>query len=786
MFGRKKNNITINSSLAARIPYTRCFNEEGIIQSKDGRYTKMYLVEDIKPENISEFNSKVAQQKMAILLDAFPVDVNYQFLVHNKLIDQEKYVTKIIIDPNKVSSELKAPVEEYNSVILDNTAIGHNNAKKTLYFIVSIKADVVDDAINTFRKFDSLIKQQFSGIYGITVKGLTLAARLKVMYTIMNPERNEFGKKIDLAGDGDIDLKNLKYMHMTTKDIVAPDNWNTSNKLIDYSILNDKTDKKQFTRSFFIVSIPRQVSASFVSDLTNVSSNMVFSLIYEPVDSQFGLDAATKLVKDNTTVIYKSKRDTIKDRRNREKTQIEELKTFNEQTYFDKKALDTFKDAVARSQKSFNCSLVITLFNETEEGLDKDTELLHISVEKFSAHINSLDMQQCQGLQTCLPLCYSALDVSRILSVEKLAVMSPIGVQDAIKKDGLYFGLNSINDNLVLLNRKNNTNLTGLISGTEHSGKTYQMKREIFNALISTKDIVNVITFNDEYDDFAKKLNGVVLSFGLPDITKTNQYYSLTEDRYFFKSYFVEALIASLQSNTSNNDEYAKQIEDETTDIISHMKNNDIIDLFDYISKNYPDTAKVINNIKAKYINNKMPTVDDSRLVIYKVNNTPELLMTMDYLWDKAINDKQNNISNWINIDAADELAISIQSTDYFVKYMQNCSLFQTILTFILQDSAKLVNDTSCSVALESIVENCGYIKLLNLGPIERQKYIDLLDIPSALIQYISDVEPGKGIIITSSSNIAFNDNYSELYPESKFKDYFSKDIKQITLSDHL
>ena len=52
---RKKTNITINSSLASRLPYSKCYEEEGIIQTKDGRYTKMYIVEDIKPENISDF-----------------------------------------------------------------------------------------------------------------------------------------------------------------------------------------------------------------------------------------------------------------------------------------------------------------------------------------------------------------------------------------------------------------------------------------------------------------------------------------------------------------------------------------------------------------------------------------------------------------------------------------------------------------------------------------------------------------------------------------------------------
>lgn len=71
-------------------------------------------------------------------------------------------------------------------------------------------------------------------------------------------------------------------------------------------------------------------------------------------------------------------------------------------------------------------------------------------------------------------------------------------------------------------------------------------------------------------------------------------------------------------------------------------------------------------------------------------------------------------------------------------------------------------------------------MKLLNQGPVERKKYAELLDIPNALLPYISNVEPGKGIIITPSGNVAFNDNWTELYPEGNFRKLFSKEVEQI------
>ena len=46
------------------------------------------------------------------------------------------------------------------------------------------------------------------------------------------------------------------------------------------------------------------------------------------------------------------------------------------------------------------------------------------------------------------------------------------------------------------------------------------------------------------------------------------------------------------------------------------------------------------------------------------------------------------------------------------------------------------------------------------MGVIERKIFKDKLNISSAILPYIIDREPGEGIIITPTSNIAFNDRF--------------------------
>ena len=146
------------------------------------------------------------------------------------------------------------------------------------------------------------------------------------------------------------------------------------------------------------------------------------------------------------------------------------------------------------------------------------------------------------------------------------------------------------------------------------------------------------------------------------------------------------------------------------------------------------------------------------------------------------MSDKKKNRSNWIFIDHADALLQQNQAADYLAKYQVNASMMQTILTIVVQNSAALLASPDSAVAYETILQGSGYIKLLSQGPKERKRLSDVLNIPHALISYITNVEPGKGVILTPSSNITFNDNCNELYPDSIFKDLFIKEVEQIRI----
>ncbi|MBR6476065.1 MAG: hypothetical protein IKS98_11545, partial [Lachnospiraceae bacterium] len=536
-----RQKVRIPAYLEKKIPYEKCYENSGLVYLQ-GKYTKMYLVDEIDPDNVKDYDAQIAAMKMEDLLSGFSRDISFQFLVHNRLVEKKHYLSKLFYDP-KTYEGMEDIVESYDEVIMENFEIGHNNVRKVLYFVASLTADTADDADKRFREIEKGLRESFLKMYGITIRALSLKDRLKVMYLIYNPLGDRFGDIIRLSEDEkELDLGNLKYMKLTTKDLVAPVSMNTGAGLVDYGILGEKTEKPMYFRSFYINMIPEDVSPSFVSDITNISSNMLFSTIYEPLDEEVGFNCAAEIVKKDTIITKKAKRDTVKDRKNHTTSTVEELKRRTEEAYFTRQAVEVLKKVVASSGRAFNCTFVITLYSEDLEMLDVDTELLNISAAKFDTSIRTLDYMQDKGLMSCLPLGKSFIDAYRVLDAKRLSKLSPIGVAYAVKKDGLFCGLNSINDTLILLNRKNNVNLSGLIAGTEHSGKTYQMKREILSAVMGSDDNISIIVRSDEYDDFAKRLGGTVRDFLVPDIFEIEKGYGLIGDDIESKGYYLDAL----------------------------------------------------------------------------------------------------------------------------------------------------------------------------------------------------------------------------------------------------
>ena len=89
-------------------------------------------------------------------------------------------------------------------------------------------------------------------------------------------------------------------------------------------------------------------------------------------------------------------------------------------------------------------------------------------------------------------------------------VYHPGAVPDPEKK-ALYYGINALSNNLIMVDRKLLKNPNGLILGTPGSGKSFSAKREIANCFLLTSDDVIICDPEAEYAPLVERLHGQVI-----------------------------------------------------------------------------------------------------------------------------------------------------------------------------------------------------------------------------------------------------------------------------------
>lgn len=750
----RKNPLKADKAMQVKIPYICCYEEDGIIESSNGVFSKSYLVGEVDAEEAAGSNLELINRKTSQLFAGFPQDVSFQFVVHNKQLPYEDFLKRTILPQNR-EAEVNPYIESYNRVLVSNASIGHNNTKAARYFTLSLQAGNIEEAISRFRELDGVVKTRFESVCRLEVKTISLPGRMNVLYSILNPGKHRFGAKADLDGDGRFSIADMKKLNLTTKDVIAPESLKEER---NHLVINGDT----YVRSFFISSVPVSISPNFMPDLMTANSSMVLSLHYEPLDTQLGFDAAKDKVGGNTSVRTVKVRETIRDKKSGATKKVESMKNYSEEVYFENTALSAFKNALASGSRMFSVSVIITIYAEDMETLERDTKLLHISASKFACQIRSLDTQQLKGMQSVLPLGEIHCDIRRIFSSERLALLSPLNIQEVYAQNGLYHGLNAINDNLILYNRKNAPALGGVIVGVETSGKTYQCKREILNALISTGDRVLVFHRKEDYGSFIRSLGGREIAVQSRNPFIRDDYYGLTDTDNSFKKLMLGAFFASMlpkRGEFLDMDldgriaEEMKLLEGEGLFSLEFQK---IVELLADKGR-YPTLGAAWADFPYQEV-----TAPDSgeRLLGCLIGSAVDMVLMLDWAWNRILADLRRNVQTWVFVDGVDELLHYPQGADYLAEFITKCDRMRVVTTFVVQSSVLLFAKDNTAVYFEEFLRACNYFKLLNQGAVERKRYMDILNISNSLIPYITNQTPGKGVILTPASNVAFDDSY--------------------------
>ena len=111
-----------------------------------------------------------------------------------------------------------------------------------------------------------------------------------------------------------------------------------------------------------------------------------------------------------------------------------------------------------------------------------------------------------------LPIGVNQVEIERGLTTSSTAVFVPFTTQELFQGgEALYYGLNALSNNMIMVDRKQLKNPNGLILGTPGSGKSFSAKREMTNAFLITEDDIIVCDPEAEYFPPRAELGGQVI-----------------------------------------------------------------------------------------------------------------------------------------------------------------------------------------------------------------------------------------------------------------------------------
>jgi len=732
------------------IPYVNCYEKGGMIETQLGEYGSCWKV--ILPSEATAGNLILQKVKMVMenILTTVTKGCEYEFTLLNRIRDETESKNSIMLE-SYGNEEYAAEIALYNNLLQENYEIGHNNFKSELYLICKRKADSPEQALEFFDGAEQVLQELFHSLYGCGLKRLTLVERLELLYDIYHPESTapKFGSKADYDGKG-FSIKSMERMKMTTKDVVMPDRYECTERT--YMKVGNL-----HARTFFLGYIPKMLSENILLDISAVSSQSIISVYGQSLDEDLGSQVAAKLVQDNTEVKNIPVRDTVSDRKNHRVERQERNIRENEDEFFYQSALDLFKESKAKEHSVIQSTILITLFAETLEELERDSKLLYMSAGKYACQIRCLDLQQNEGFQSVLPLCNMRVNVPRVFSLEQMVMMQPLRIQDIFERNRTYYGLNAINDNLVLMDRGNYP--IALITGIKNSGKTISVKRSAANTLLSTRDDVVILTADmQSYRNFVEKLHGHMMWEFQPDIFEKDANYNLNQDKRHLVKIFLEAYLNYkvggdyLRGAT----DFGEQVEREAH-VLSQCSN--LEEALQYAKEHPIEVPLYIKSLEDFSFSQAQFTMS-KRLAVVGFDSEVELLAKLDAIWNYAVQSKKRNRTVWIYVDAADPLVNTTAGNNYLISILERAEILKVPVTLVIEDAVHIVSNQKSMIEFDYLLDRVSCFKLLSIGPLERKVFIERLNISQQMLPYFVDRGPGEGILVTPSATIAFNDRF--------------------------
>ena len=638
--------------------------------------------------------------------------------------------------------------DEYNQVILDK-AMDANGILQEKYVTITVGKRNVEEARAYFARMEVDLVAHFAAL-GAKCVSMDASERLRALHDFYRSgEENAFA----------FDIRNAAKHGHDFKDYICPD---SLEKHSDYLMLGER-----YARVLYLKDYASYIKDSFVAELTEMSRSMMLSIDILPVPTDEAVrEVENRLLGVETNI-------TNWQRKQNQNNNFSAVVPYDMELQR-KESKEFLDDLTTRDQRMFFAVITIVITADTKEELDQDTETILSTARKHMCQMAVLKYQQLDGLNTVLPIGTRKINAFRTLTTESLAVFIPFKVQEIMDKGGIYFGENAISHNLIMCNKENLLNQSAFVLGVPGSGKSFSVKELIAFLILNTDDDILVCDPEGEYAPLVEAMGdlGSVIRVSAGGRDRLNAMYMVDgygeNNPIVVKSEFIMSLVEQIDKKGVGPQHksiidrciaqvYREAYETSTIPTLCTLREK-------LLEQPEPEAKQIALSLElyttgSLDIFGKQSNVDlDKRVVVFDIHGLGAqlkptgLLVITDTMLNRVTLNWKKGKRTHVFIDEFHVVFENEFSAQFFNSAWRQFRKRNAYPTAITQNVEYLLD----SVQASTMLSNSEFIVMLNQAASDREELAKLLNISNEQMSYITNADPGCGLIKYGGSLVPF------------------------------
>jgi len=746
------------------IPYDRIW-PDGICLTNGTRYTKTLQFQDINYQLAQNEDKTAIFDGWCDFLNYFDSSIHFQLSFLNVAVGMDAFEQSISIPLQ--DDAFDSIREEYAAMLQNQLAKGNNGLVKTKFLTFGIEAETIKTAKPRLERIEIDILNNFKRL-GVAAESLNGKERLRLMHSIFHMDTKErFAFEWDW----------LPRSGLSTRDFIAPTGFEFR------SGRRFRMGGKLGSVSFLQILAP-ELNDRMLADFLNMESSLIVTMHIQSIDQT----AAIKQIKRKITDLDRSK---IEEQKKAIRSGYDMDIIPSDLATYGSEAKKLLQDLQSHNERMFLVTFLVMNTADTRQQLENTVFQAQGIAQKYNCALERLDFQQEKALVSSLPLGFNQIEIQRGLTTSSTAIFVPFTTQELFQTQGepLYYGLNALSNNLIMVDRKKLKNPNGLILGTPGSGKSFSAKREIANSFLITKDDIIICDPEGEYGPLVHRLQGQVVKVS-PTSEHTinpmdiNLNYSDDESPLSLKSDFILSLCELIVGGRDGLQPIEKTVIDRAVRLVYRKyladptpENMPILgDLYNALLKQEEKEARLIATALEIYVSgslnvfNHHTNVDiQNRLVCYDIKELGKqlkkigMLIVQDQVWGRVTANRADGKATRYYMDEMHLLLKEEQTAAYSVEIWKRFRKWGGIPTGITQN----VKDLLASREIQNIFENSDFVYMLNQAGGDREILARQLNISPHQLSYVTHSGEGEGLLFYGNVILPFSDKFprdTELY----------------------